>query len=80
MSAPIVVSSGNITGNVGSCSITSQDISVSSWTTETVAVNSCTGAIVADNTYFSWGNLILTVIAILFGIMFLLGAIRLIFD
>lgn len=80
MSTPVVVSSGNITGNIGSCSITSQDISVSSWTMETVAVNSCTGVVVADNTYFAWGNLILVVVAILVGIMFALGFIRLIFD
>lgn len=60
----IVVPTANVTGNVGSCAITSTDVSKSSWTTETIAVNSCTGAVVADSTYISWGSVTLAILLI----------------
>lgn len=54
MTTPIAVTSGNLTGNVGSCAINSTDVNVNSFTIETIATNSCTGQVIADHTYFNW--------------------------
>lgn len=53
----IVIGGGNVSGNIGSCSIQSTDVPLSSWSYQTIAVNSCTGEIVASNTYTSYGNI-----------------------
>lgn len=40
---------GNVTGNIGSCSVVSTDISTSMMYQKTVAVNSCTGEVVSQS-------------------------------
>lgn len=40
---------GNVTGNIGSCSVVSTDINTSFMYQKTVAVNSCTGVIVSES-------------------------------
>ena len=51
---PTVVVGGAVTGNVGSCEIKSTQTYVSSFYTRTMAINSCTGEVVNDNTYYDW--------------------------
>lgn len=46
-----VISTPNIEGNIGSCEVKSTQFSHSFWKSETIAVNSCTGQIVAQNIY-----------------------------
>lgn len=45
----VIVGSPNIEGNIGSCEIKSTNISTSAFYVKTIAVNSCNGAIVAEN-------------------------------
>lgn len=70
----ILTTSPNITGNVGSCAITSTDIKVNAFSTETVAFNSCTGGIVTQNTYIEYGKigaiLVLIFLIVLIGLFF----------
>lgn len=53
MDKTLIVGSPNISGNVGSCEIKSNEFSVSMFKSQTVAVNSCTGEIVASNIFIS---------------------------
>lgn len=53
-SKTVAVVGGEVTGNIGSCSVVSTNITVSSFYKETVAVNSCTGQVVADNIWYYW--------------------------
>ena len=51
----VIVGGSNVNGNIGSCEIKSDNFSTSSWRTQTVAVNSCTGEIVSSKEYFDVG-------------------------
>jgi hypothetical protein len=55
MNTNVIASSPNINGNIGSCEIKSNSYDVSSFYTRTTAVNSCTGEIINDTTYYQWG-------------------------
>ena len=68
----VVAVTPSVSGNVGSCQVNSQDIPVSSWTIETVAVNSCTGDVVAQNTYLSWLN-VFSAFLFVFAIVIFIG-------
>ena len=48
----VVAISPNISGNVGSCAVTSNSFQKTLFTVETVAVNSCTGEVVSQSVYF----------------------------
>lgn len=61
---------GNVTGNVGSCEVKSDYYSVSFFKEQTTAVNSCTGQIIAQNTYIS-GFSILALLALIAAGLFL---------
>ena len=69
-----LVSSPNITGNIGSCKVDSQTYSLSSFYKETVAVNTCTGEIVSRTTWYDYGYIyqptviIFVMVAIMFGV------------
>ena len=82
MSNTIIAGSENIEGNIGSCQVNSQSFEVDSWHTQTIAVDSCTGKIIAQNTYFDWSVVYVPffIIFILFGILLALGALRALFD
>lgn len=49
---------GNVSGNVGSCEVKSDFYKVSFFKEETVAVNSCTGEIVAQNIYLNGASIV----------------------
>ncbi len=71
-----VISTPNIEGNVGSCSVSSDEIksSDSIFTAEyhVVQVNSCTGKIISDYNYVSYAGVWVTIIiGIIFGLFFL---------
>ena len=76
MNTTALVTSPNINGNIGSCEVKTTDISIDSWNTQTIAVNSCTGQIVAQNTYFSWGIVLFAFGAFIFIALF----VRMIID
>lgn len=60
----IILGGGNIEGNIGSCEIKVTYVSMDSWHTTSMAVNSCNGQIVAQNTYFDWSPIYFPVIII----------------
>ena len=53
MNNKLLVSDG-ITGNVGECRINKESINVSSFYKRSIAVNSCSGEVVVDTTYFDF--------------------------
>ena len=55
MTTTAVVTKGEVTGNIGSCQVNKTSVNVSSSYVQTIAINSCTGEVVADNTYYDWG-------------------------
>ncbi len=58
---------GNVSGNIGSCSVIATDMSTSLMYQKTVAVNSCTGAVVSESPeYIGAGGAISLVV---FGIL-----------
>ena len=59
MNNNVITTSPNIEGNIGSCEIKSREFGNGTFHNQTIAVNSCTGEIVADNTYFGIGTVIL---------------------
>lgn len=68
MEKTIVVGSPNITGNIGSCEVKSQNIAINSFRTQTIATNSCTGQIIAQNTYTDYANISLVGFLIIMGL------------
>lgn len=54
MENTLLVSSPNVSGNVGSCEVKSVSFEKDSFHTMTVATNSCTGQIISQNVYFDW--------------------------
>lgn len=66
-----VISTPNIEGNIGSCEVKSTQFSKGFWKSETVAVNSCTGQIIADNIYVDSAPILLIGLAslIFFGVI-----------
>ena len=65
-----IVSTPNITGNIGSCEVKSAEFRTSVFTLQTTAVNSCSGEVIASNTYFDYGIIIGIPIVLLVIIMF----------
>jgi len=65
MNNNIIASSPNIAGNIGSCEIKSDTYNISSFYCRTMAVNSCTGEVVSDTTFFQWGYIYLPFIIFL---------------
>lgn len=59
-----VVVGGSVSGNIGSCQVNSTDVQKDLLHVETMAVNSCTGQVVADYIHLD-GILILIVLIIL---------------
>lgn len=51
---PIANGSG-INGNIGSCQVNSTDVTTSFLYTTTIAMNSCNGTIISENTYINQG-------------------------
>lgn len=52
---PTVVVGGSVEGNIGSCKVEYTSIPVSSFYKNTVAVNSCSGEVISQNTWYDWG-------------------------
>ena len=71
---PVVMTNGNVQGNIGSCEIKTSEVSVSSFYKRSIALDSCTGQIVSDNTYYDWeyiyvpGVIIVIVLFLIIGI------------
>lgn len=59
-----LVVGGNVSGNIGSCEVNSTDVSKDFFHVETMAVNSCTGQIVADYIHID-GSIITIIIAVI---------------
>ena len=78
--SPVVVTGGNVEGNIGSCEIKSTPVSADSWHTQVVAVNSCTGQVIYQSPiYFDWTYIYLPIATVLVLIAF--GAMmRIMFD
>lgn len=74
MVAAVVASSPNISGNVGQCKINTSANPVSSFYTETFSINSCTGQIVQQNTYYDWTYVYIPGL-IIFSVVFIIGSI-----
>lgn len=72
----VIVGGSNVEGNIGSCAIKSENFSKNSWYTTTVAVDSCTGEKVAENTYFDWGVVYFPLVILFFilGLKFLFSS------
>lgn len=60
-----LVTSPNITGNIGSCKVESKTYPLSSFYKETVSVNTCTGEIVSSTTWYDYGYIYLPIVIIL---------------
>lgn len=72
-----VLVGGNVGGVISNCQVNSTDVSKSSWTIETIGVNSCTGQIVSDSTYFHWGAFICVfVFAVIFIYIFVKASFK----
>lgn len=76
----VIASSENIEGNIGNCGITSSDIGTSSFTSKTVAINSCNGEIVSTSEYTSYGNILIFALGVSFIILLFGIAYRVISD
>ena len=78
----VLVGGSNISGNIGSCEIKNNTYSVSSFITRSTSINSCTGQIVSDNTYYDWSYIYFpgAIIAIVIFIAIFFRVIRVIFD
>jgi hypothetical protein len=76
---PTVLVGGDVTGNIGSCEVKSSNFSVSSFYTETVAVNSCTGEVVSQNIYYDWSYIYFPA-ALIFIIVAIFVSLRVAFD
>lgn len=74
-----VVVGGAVEGNIGSCEVKSTSVSLDSWHTQTLAVNSCTGEVVSNNSYYDWSYIYFPVM-IVFVIVTILVFVRGIFD
>lgn len=75
----VIASSPNINGNIGSCEIKNNSYSVSSFYTRSTSVNSCTGQIINDTTYYDY-SYIYYPIAFFVIVLSLLILLRTIFD
>jgi hypothetical protein len=64
---------GDVTGNIGSCSVVATDISTSLMYQKTVAVNSCTGIVVSESPEYLGAGAIIPLI--IFGILFFVALI-----
>ncbi len=80
MKTNTLVSSPNIEGNIGSCAIQSTNIPLDSWHTQTIAINSCTGKVVSQTSYFEWGGTLLVGAIILFILLIGTVLLKMIFD
>jgi hypothetical protein len=74
-----LVNSENIVGNIGSCEVKSTTYALSSFYKETVAVNSCTGEIVSDTTWYDYSYVYMPLMVIVLVVLFF-SALRFIFD
>jgi hypothetical protein len=61
MTTSNIISTPNITGNIGSCTIQSNDVTISTtfWTQDhsVTQINSCTGKIISNNAYTDYTGL-----------------------
>lgn len=67
----VIVGGSNVSGNIGSCEIKSDSYQKTLFTVQTTAINSCTGEIISQSTYFDTGWLFgVPVIFLLIGFVF----------
>lgn len=59
MEKAIIVGGSGVEGNIGSCAVVSETYPISVLRVETVAVNSCTGDVVAQNSYIDFSGILL---------------------
>ena len=57
-----VVASPNVNGNIGSCSIIKETVNVSWLKSQDIAVNSCTGQIIANYTYIDPFGMVVSIL------------------
>lgn len=66
MPSPTVVVGGPVNGNIGSCQVNPATYKVDLLHSETIAVNSCSGVVVADHVYLDSDSITLGVLATFF--------------
>lgn len=66
---PVVVTSGDVQGNVGSCAVNTSSVQVNAFQIHTYAVNSCDGKIVGDYVYTDWLCIALAGLVIMFAVL-----------
>lgn len=74
----VVLGGSNVEGNIGSCEVKTATLSKSSFYTQTIAVNSCSGEIISNNTYYDWGYVYFPVTIVLV-VALILGALAVAF-
>ena len=75
MDKTLIVGSPNINGNVGSCEIKSQEYRTDFWHYQTTALNSCTGEIIAQNTYIGGFSIFTAIFFVAIGLFLIILAI-----
>jgi len=73
MENTLLVSSPNVSGNIGSCEVKSVSFEKDSFHTMTVATNSCSGQIISQNVYFDWSIVYNPFLAVFMMYLFFLG-------
>lgn len=61
----VIVGGSSVNGNIGSCEIKSNTHSINSFYNQTISINSCTGEIMSNNTYFDYGTMFLPFIGLI---------------
>ena len=73
-----VISTPNITGNIGSCNVSSNEVKIEDgiFTAQykVVQINSCTGEIIASHQYISYAGVWLTLVVGFFLLLVILSA------
>lgn len=78
MDTTTLVTSPYIQGNIGSCEVKTTSLSKDSWHNTTIAVNSCTGEVIQQNTYYDYSYIYYPIMLIV--VVFFIGLIIRIFS
>jgi len=66
MTTTNVISTPEITGNIGSCKAENTTYDINSFYRQSITVNSCSGQVISDFKYFDWNTVISIVIIVIF--------------
>ena len=53
----VAITGGEIVGNIGSCQVNTERVQTGFWTTQEIAVDSCSGEIISQAEFFDHGFL-----------------------